>query len=370
MKPVAPENIRSMFPYEAGKPVEEVERELGISEAVKLASNENPLGPSPLALRAVEAVLGDLHRYPDGGGYYLRRRLSEKLDLPVERIVLGTGSNELIDLLTRIFLKTGDEAIVSDLAFVMYRQIVQAVNGTVRIVSHKQYAHDLDAMADALTERTRIVYLANPNNPTGTMFRKESFERFIDRVPADVLIIVDEAYFEYIDDPAYPDSTIYQPGRDNLVTLRTFSKIYGLAGLRIGYAIGPAEIIEDVNRIRPPFNANSLAQVAALAALDDTDHVRKSREENRRGLDYLEKAITGMDLEVVPSWANFILVGLPIDGKMFFEALLNEGVIVRPLAPYGLPGHIRISVGTQAENERLVQAMKIVLDRFTKEGSL
>ena len=370
MKPIAPENIRSMIPYEPGKPVTEVERELGISNSLKLASNENPLGPSPLALRAVEAALGDLHRYPDGGGYHLRRRLSGKLDVPIERIVLGTGSNELIDLLTRIFLKPGDEAIVSDLAFLMYRQIVQAVNGTVRIVPHRQYAHDLDAMADAVTENVRIVYLANPNNPTGTMFRKENFERFIERVPANVLIVVDEAYFEYIDDPEYPDSSTYQAGRDNLVTLRTFSKIYGLAGLRIGYAIGPAEIIEDVNRIRPPFNANSLAQVAALAALDDKDHVRRSREENRRGLDYLEKAISGLDLEVVPSWANFILVCLPIDGKTFFEALLKEGVIVRPLIPYGLPGHVRISVGTQTENERLIQAMKIVLDRFTKEGSL
>jgi len=359
-----------MVPYEPGKPVTEVERELGISDSVKLASNENPLGPSPLALRAMASALGELHRYPDGGGYYVRRKLGEKLGLPIEQIVLGTGSNELIDLLTRIFLSPGDEAVVSELAFIMYRQIVQAVNGTARIVPHRQYAHDLDAMADAVTERTRIIYLANPNNPTGTIFPRKDFERFIERVPGNVLIAVDEAYFEYIDDPEYPDSSCYQESHDNIVTMRTFSKIYGLAGLRIGYAIGPAEIIEDLNRIRPPFNANTLAQVAALAALDDTEHLNRSRVANRRGLDFLQKAISGLDLETVPSWANFILVALPTDGREFFEALLREGVIVRPLAGYGLPRHVRISVGTQAENERLIHAMKRVLDRFAKEGSL
>ena len=358
-----------MRPYEPGKPVEELERELGITDSVKLASNENPLGPSPLAMKAGEKALREIHRYPDGGGFYLRRSLAEKLGLSMERIVLGTGSNELIDLLTRIFLGAGEEAVVSDLAFIMYRQIIQAVGARAVTVPDRRYAHDLEAMAEAVTEKTKLVFIANPNNPTGTLYDRRAFERFIQAVPSRVLILVDEAYFEYVENPEYPDSIAYQRDHENLVTLRTFSKIYGLAGLRIGYGVGSSEIIENVNKIRPPFNANSIAQAAAVAALEDKEHVAASRSLNREGLDYLQRSLADLDLEVVPSWGNFLLVGVPTDGRAFFESLLPMGVIVRPLVPYGLPRHIRISVGTRNENARLVQSVKVVLDGIVNKDT-
>ena len=355
-----PEYIRSLIPYEPGKPIEEVEREFGISNSVKLASNENPLGPSPRALAAMRARLEQLHLYPDGDCFYLKQSLSRKLGVAPETLIFGNGSNEIIELAARTFLRPGDEVVMAEQAFVVYQLIVQAVGGRSRAVPLKNFTHDLPSLAEAVTPRTRLVFLANPNNPTGTIYRRDDWEQFLGKVSPDVLLIVDEAYFEYVQDRDYPDSLRYHGQGPAIITLRTFSKLYGLAGLRIGYGIGPKELISMMQRVRQPFNVNAPAQWGALAALDDVDHVRRSLHVNREGLKFLQNEFARLGLEFVPSQANFVLVRVG-RGQEVFQQLLKLGVIVRPMGGYRFPEHVRVTVGTMEENGKLIAALEKVI---------
>ena len=360
LRQLVPDWIRTLAAYPPGMPIEELEREYHIYDSIKLASNENPLGPSPKALAALMRVLPEIHRYPDGGCYYLKRGLAQKLSVAPEALIFGNGSNEIIELLVRTFLSRGEHAVVADQAFVIYRMIVQAAGGRCTVVPLRNYTHDLEAMAEAITPATRLVFLANPNNPTGTIFFRSQWREFLAAVPPHVVVVMDEAYAEFVEDPEYPDS-LSDIGSDRLVVvLRTFSKIYGLAALRIGYAVGRPELIELVNRVRQPFNVNMLGQVAALAALDDADHVEETRRLNREGLKFLKATGERLGLPYVPSWANFLLLQVG-NGARVYEALLREGVIVRPMGFYGLPDHVRVTVGLPAENERFAKALEKVL---------
>lgn len=355
-----PEYVRSLIPYEPGKPIEEVEREYGIEDAVKLASNENPLGPSPKAVKAITEKLNALHFYPDGDSFHLRRGLAAKLGIAEERIIFGNGSNELIEFAVRTFMRPGDEAVMARHAFAIYRLVVQAAGGLSKIVPMKNLTHDLDAMGEAVTAKTRIVFLANPNNPTGTSFGRKTWEKFLGRVGPETLIVVDEAYFEYVNDPEYPNSIDYQTDGRMILTFRTFSKLYGLAGLRIGYAVGPKEIVGWMHRVRQPFNVNAAAQWGALAALDDDEHVRRSLETNRAGMEYLTREVDKLGLEHVPSQANFILLRVG-DGAAIFQKLLQRGVIVRPMGGYELPEYIRVTIGTAKEIARFINELKGII---------
>jgi len=355
-----PEYIRSLIPYEPGKPIEEVEREYGIANSVKLASNENPLGPSPKALAAIRAKLDELHLYPDGDCFYLKTGLARKLGVSPEQLIFGNGSNEIIELAARTFMRAGDEAVMAEQAFVVYQLIVQAVGGKSTQVPLSDYTHDLDAIAEAISPRTRLVFLANPNNPTGTIFRRDQWEKFLAKVSREVLLIVDEAYFEYVDDDGYPDSLKYHQPDRAILTLRTFSKLYGLAGLRVGYGVAPRELIAMMQRVRQPFNVNAPAQWAALAALDDGDHVKRSLDVNRQGLAYLQKEFKRLGLPFVPSHGNFILVRVG-KGQQVFTQLLRLGVIVRPMGGYKFPEHVRVTVGTMDENRKFIEVLEKVI---------
>jgi histidinol-phosphate aminotransferase len=361
VRSLVPEWIRTLTPYPPGMPVEELERELGIRGSIKLASNENPLGPSPKAVAAIAAALSELHRYPDGSAFYLKRRLAERLGVPVEEILVGNGSNEIIELVVRTFVRPGDEAVMADQAFVIYRMVVQAAGGIPRIVPLRDFTHDLRAIAEAITPRTRVVFLANPNNPTGTIFRRAAWEAFLGAIPRHLVVVADDAYAEYVDDPEYPDTLRSQGERPlAVVTLRTFSKLYGLAGLRIGYAAAPASVIDAIGRIRQPFNVNALALVGALAALDDEEHVGRTLAVNRAGMACLTEAFRHLGLDYVPSAANFVLVRVG-RARRVYEALLRRGVIVRPMEVYGFPEHVRVTVGLPEENRRFVEALTAVL---------
>jgi histidinol-phosphate aminotransferase len=360
VRDLVPEWIRDLAAYPPGMPLEELEREYGITGSIKLASNENPFGPSPRALAAIGGALGALHRYPDGSGFYLRRALAARLGVAADAIVLGNGSNDIIELVVRAFLRPGDDAVMAEQAFVIYQMVVQAAGATPRAIPLRRYTHDLDAIAQAIGPSTRLVFLANPNNPTGTIYKRDEWEDFLGSVPPHVIVVADDAYADYVEDPDYPDSLAYHRRGRLLLTLRTFSKIHGLAGLRVGYGVGPLEVVEVLNRIRQPFNVNSLAQVAALAALDDDEHVERTRANNRDGLAYLRAACDRLKRPYVPSWANFLLIDVG-DGARVYEALLRLGVIVRPMDVYGLPHHLRVTVGTPAENARFVECLEAVL---------
>jgi len=359
---LVPEWIRTLTPYPPGKPIEEVERELGIQGSIKLASNENPLGPSPRAVAAVAAALSGMHLYPDGSAFYLRRRLAERHRVSPDDILVGNGSNEIIELIVRTFLRPRDEAVMADQAFVIYRMVVQAVAATPRVIPLRNFTHDLEAIAEAVTPRTRLVFLANPNNPTGTIFRRREWKAFLRALPPRQLIVVaDDAYADYVEDPEYPDTVAERgDGSVPVVTLRTFSKLYGLAGLRIGYAVAPGAVIESMQRIRQPFNVNALALVGALAALDDQEHVRRTLEVNHHGMRMLSTAFDRLGLTFVPSAANFILVRVG-QGLTVYERLLKRGVIVRPMDGYGLPEYLRVTIGLPEENRRFVEALESVL---------
>jgi len=352
-----PEYIRSLIPYEPGKPIEEVEREYGISGSVKLASNENPLGPSPRALAVLRERLPELHLYPDGDCFYLKRALAQKLGVQPDRLIFGNGSNEIIELAARTFMRPGDEAVMAEQAFVVYELIVQAVGGKRKTVPLKNFTHDLAAIADAVTPQTRLVFLANPNNPTGTIYRRHDWQAFLERISPDVLVIVDEAYFVYVEEADYPNSLDYHARHPAILTLRTFSKLYGLAGLRIGYGIGAKGVIALMQRVRQPFNVNAPAQWAALAALDDTEHVQRSLGVNQQGVKYLQTEFARLGLSYVPSQANFILVRVG-NGPEVFQRLLQQGVIVRPMVGYKFPEHVRVTVGTMAQNQKLIGALE------------
>ena len=355
-----PEYIRTLIPYEPGKPIEEVEREYGIANSIKLASNENPLGPSPKALAAIREKLDQLHLYPDGDCFYLKRGMAQKISVEPENLIFGNGSNEIIELAVRTFMRPGDEAVMAEQAFVVYPLIVQAVGGKKKAVPLRNFTHDLAAIAQAITAQTRVVFLANPNNPTGTIYRRDEWERFLSNVPSNLLLIVDEAYFEYVQDPAYPDSLRYHAEDRAILTLRTFSKLYGLAGLRIGYGVGPKKLIDMMQRVRQPFNVNAAAQWAALAALEDVDHMKRSLDVNRLGMEYLQAEFDRLGLEFVPSDANFILVRVG-KGQEVFKQLLSKGVIVRPMAGYQFPEHVRVTIGTMDENRKLIEALQKVM---------
>jgi histidinol-phosphate aminotransferase len=352
-----PEYIRTLIPYAPGKPIEEVEREIGIFNSIKLASNENPLGPSPAALDAMREKLAQLHLYPDGDCFYLKRGLAAKLNVAPEQLIFGNGSNEIIELAIRTFMRPGDEAVMARQAFVVYKLIVQAVGGVSQEVPLRNFTHDLEAIGAAISARTRIVFLANPNNPTGTIFHKAAWEKFLKRIRSDVFIIVDEAYFEYVEAADYPNSLDYHQQGKALLTLRTFSKLYGLAGLRIGYGIADKEIISLMHRVRQPFNVNAPAQWGALAALDDREHVRRSLENNRQGLNYLTAEFARLGIEYVPSHANFVFLRVG-KGEDVFNRLLAQGIIVRPMAGYQFPEYLRVTIGTMRENRKFIDGLR------------
>jgi histidinol-phosphate aminotransferase len=346
--------------YEPGKPIEETARELGLdpSQIVKLASNENPLGPSPLAKTAMLQALEDAHIYPDGGGYRLRSAIAESFDMELSNVVLGNGSNEIIELLCHTFLNRETELIAAKHAFVVYKLMATLFGAKYVEVPDPGFIHDLDAMADAITADTRLVFVANPNNPTGTMVGQAAIDRFMARVPEHVIVVFDEAYFEFPDSP--PDTLKYIREGRNVCVLRTFSKIHGLAALRVGYGLASKNIAALLQKARQPFNVNSIAQAGALAALADAEHIAKTREVNRTGMVFYEKELTTRGLEFVPSHANFLLVKTGA-GDQVFRDMLKQGVIVRAMSSYKLPEWVRISVGTESQNHRCLEVLDSVL---------
>jgi histidinol-phosphate aminotransferase len=346
--------------------MEEVERELGLDEVIKLASNENPLGPSPLAIQAIREALQGLHRYPHGDCHSLRHRLSRHLGVQPEELCFGNGSNELLELVTRAFLGPGDEAVMGNPAFVVYRSVCQAVGCEIREVPLKDYTHDLHGMLQAVTARTKLVFLGNPNNPTGTCVSPTDLHAFVGALPRNVILVVDEAYREYLPRDLQPNLLKYVRDGRYLLALRTFSKAYGLAGLRIGYGVGPAAMIEILNRVRQPFNVNALAQEGARAALDDEAHLEETLRTTEAGRRSLQARLDEMGVSYTPSVANFILVDVGVEGKAVSTALLRKGVIVRSMEGYGLPTHIRITVGTAQENARAIKALSEALDEERK----
>ncbi len=351
--------ICDLIAYEPGKPIEETARELGLDPAsiVKVASNENPLGPSPLAKLAMREAIESAHIYPDGGGYKLRSAIAEKLGFDISNIVLGNGSNEIIELLCHTFLNRDAELIAAKHAFVVYKLMATLFGAKYVEVDDPDFIHDLDAMAAAITEDTRLVFIANPNNPTGTQVTQDAIDRFVEKLPPHVIAVFDEAYFEFLDTP--PDVLKHVHAGKNVIVLRTCSKIHGLAALRIGYGIAPKPLADLLQKARQPFNTNALAQAAALAALGDTDHIEKTRAINREGLSFYEKAFTERGMKFVPSVANFILVEVG-DGDRVFRDMLKQGVIVRAMSGYKLPGWVRISIGTSAENQRALEVLDSV----------
>jgi len=354
-------------PYAPGKPIDEVERELG-RPAIKLASNENPLGPSPKALEAIRRFLDRVHLYPDGNGYYLRRKLAEMHALEMNQIILGAGSTDLIELVGKTFLTAGDEAITSESAFYIYRLAIEEMGARLVMTPMRNATFDLPAIAHAVTSRTKVIYLGNPNNPTGTMFTAQELDRFLDAVPPRVLIVLDEAYHEYVQRPDYSRSLGYVREGRSILVLRTFSKVHGLAGLRLGYGMGHPELIEALNRVRSPFNANSVAQAAGLAALDDHGHVARSVENNVREMKFLTEELTLMGARYTPSVANFLLIDTGRDCEEDFMRLLHDGVIVRPMKLYAFPTSLRVTVGTHEENERFLEALRRVMATPIRAG--
>jgi histidinol-phosphate aminotransferase len=353
--------LRELVAYEPGKPVEDLARELGIphGEIIKLASNENPLGPSPKARQAMIDTIERSHFYPDGGGYYLREAIAEQVGLAMANVILGNGSNEIIEFLGHAYLQPGDEVVVAKHSFAVYRLMAQLFGAKVVDVPDPDFVADLDGMLAAISPKTKEVFIANPNNPTGTMVFQDDIDRFMERVPEHVIVVFDEAYYEFLDEA--PDVIKYVKAGRNVVVLRTFSKIQGLANLRIGYGLAAPEIIEVLQKARQPFNANGIAQAGALAGLRDAAHMDETRRVTHEGRGFLQSEFLDMGLEFVPSHANFVLVRVG-DGKKVFDALLRRGIIVRAMGSYGLPEWIRVSVGTMPQNELFIAALR-ELDR-------
>ncbi|MDN5344572.1 MAG: histidinol-phosphate aminotransferase [Clostridia bacterium] len=360
--PACREAILAIKPYVPGKPIEEVQRELGVKDVIKLASNENPLGPSPEAVQALREASERAYLYPDGNCYYLKDALGDKLGVTAENIIVGNGTDEIIKMLAEAYINPGDEVVVADPTFSEYEFAAQVMGGRAIKVPCRSFRHDLKAMAAAITPRTRLVFICNPNNPTGTIIGQVVLDTFLHEVPPSVLVVLDEAYADYVTAEHYPDSLAYvRGGRANIIVLRTFSKIYGLAGLRVGYGVAVPEIIRDLNRVREPFNVNLLAQAAALAALGDEAHIRKSREINDEGKGYLYEQFAALGLQYVPTESNFIFVDLQRDSRKVFQELLKKGVIVRTGDIFGYDTFLRVTVGTPRQNERFIQALREVL---------
>lgn len=361
--PLVPPYIESLQPYKAGKPIDEVKRELGLSHVVKLASNENPLGPSPLAVEALRKEIGGIHFYPNGG-LDLRRVLAEKFSLKVENVIAGSGSEGIMSNIIRTFLCDEDEVLTTESAFIGFQVLARSRGVRYRTVPYRDWHYDLPALARQINEHTKIVYLANPNNPTGTIFTKKEFDEFYAKVPERVLIILDEAYFEYArDNPIYPDSMHYR--YDNVITLRTFSKIYGLAGVRIGYGFAHEVLIGNLLKVKLPFEPSTLAQAAGIGALHDKEFLHRSLQMNSRGLALLADALRDLDVQVVPSEANFVMIVRESadDAGFLYQELLKQGVIIRPLGAFGLPHCLRVTIGTDEENDLFLSALKRILTK-------
>ena len=364
----SPPYVRAIAPYQTGKPISELAREYGLDERaiIKLASNENPLGLSPRAKAVIERELAELSRYPDGNAFYLRAALSLRYGVPMEAIVVGNGSNDVLEMAAAAFLAPGRSSVFSQHAFAVYPLATQARGAKSIVVPAKEFAHDLDSMLAAITPDTRIVFIANPNNPTGTFIRGAELKAFLERVPKDVLVVVDEAYNEYLPPELRYDSTGWLPKHPNLLITRTFSKVYGLAGLRVGFGICDPKVADLLNRVRQPFNVNNLALAAAVAALEDTEFVTKSYEVNRAGMRQLEHGFKALGIHWIPSAGNFVSLQVPASGGkpqagIVYDKLLRQGVIVRPVAGYGMPDHLRVTIGLREENERFLAALKHAL---------
>jgi len=366
---LAVKGVQGLQPYQPGKPIEELERELGVTNTLKLASNENPMGPSTRVIDALHDPTPELDLYPDGGGFILKDKLASKLGVNKEQITLGNGSNDVLDMIARAFLCEGREAIYSEYAFAVYPISVQAVGATAKVAKAKPaddadnpYGHDLDAMRALISDKTRVIFIANPNNPTGTWLNATELDAFIAAVPEDVIVVVDEAYFEYVEEDEYPDTMQWLDKYPNLIVTRTFSKIYALAALRVGYAVCNEQIADLLNRVRQPFNVNTPALLAATAALDDQEHLETCREINSKGIKFWYWACQYRGLEYIPTVGNFITIDFERDAMPIYEALLREAVIVRPIANYGLPNHLRITISTEEENQTCLNALDKVIN--------
>jgi len=360
-----PEYILSIKPYKPGKPIEELEREYGISGSIKLASNENPLGPSPKAVSAMQAAMPHLHRYPDGRGYYLTQKLAERLGVQPETVVLGNGSDDVIGMLARALLQAGDEALMTAPSFLMYEILVQTVGAKPLFVPLKNLAVDLEAMRAAVTEKTRMIFINNPNNPTGAFIKQAEFEAFVKTLPASVTVVLDEAYIEFARDPECLNGLSMIGENPPVAVLRTFSKIYGLAGVRIGYGVMPRTLAALLHRVRQPFNTSSLAQAGAIGALEDDAFLQKTLNLVATELDFLQSGLNEMGVTAFPTQANFFLIDTRQDADRVFQELLKEGVIIRSMVSYGYPQYIRVNVGTRAENRRFLEAFEKVMNRLS-----
>jgi histidinol-phosphate aminotransferase len=361
MKQLTRKCVEELKPYPPGKPIEELERELGIKGSIKLASNENPLGPSPKAMRAVTENLKNMHRYPDGNAYHLREKLADKFELPMGRIMVGNGADELIELVAHTFLSPGEMVIIPEHAFLLYETFALSFDGKAVIVPLSEFSVDLQAMINAVTSHTKIVFLNNPQNPIGKAITRDEIRRFLDELPSDVIVVLDEAYIEFATDPNVQSGLEFLDSHPLLVVLRTFSKLYGLAGLRLGYGFASEMITDAINRVRPPFNVNSMAQVAALAALDDDEFVKKTLTLTKEGLAYLYGELDRLSLTYIPTQANFLLINTPLGARETYEQLLRQGVIIRPMDSYGLEDCIRVNVGLPEENARFINALEAVI---------
>jgi histidinol-phosphate aminotransferase len=358
---LANQGVQKLSPYQTGKPIDELKRELGLDDIIKLASNENPLGCSPLAVQAIQAEMNQIGRYPDGNGFNLKYAIQQKFGFDLNRMTLGNGSNDILELVARAFIAQGQAAVYSQHAFAVYPLAVQAVGGVGIEVPAKNFGHDLEAMAVAITTNTKVVFIANPNNPTGTWFSRSTFEAFMAQVPDSVLVVLDEAYVEYVTDTDFMNGFDYVNQYPNLLVSRTFSKAYGLASLRVGYAIASPDITNILNRVRQPFNVNSFALAAAAASLQDNDFVGQIRALNSVGMAQIEAGLSALGLSYIPSKANFIAFDTGRPCLPVFNALLQQGVIVRPVANYGMPTYLRVSIGLESENARFLEALKQVL---------
>ena len=365
---LAVNGVQSLKPYLPGKPIEELERELGVTNTLKLASNENSMGPSPLAIAAMQHAITKVDLYPDGNGFVLKQKISEKFDVNVNQVILGNGSNDILDMIARTFLCEGREAIFSEYAFAVYPIATQAVGATARIAKaldadndENPYGHDLAAMSELISDKTSVIFIANPNNPTGTWLKSDELKQFISNVPKNIIVVVDEAYCEYVEASEYPNALQWLNQFPNLIVSRTFSKAYGLAGLRVGYAVCNKQIADLLNRVRHPFNVNTVSMLAATAALDDEAHLQKCVEMNTKGIKFWRAACQYRGLDYIPTVGNFITIDFEQDAMPIYEGLLREAVIVRPIANYGLPNHLRISISTPEDNQRCLDALDKVM---------
>jgi histidinol-phosphate aminotransferase len=358
---LARDTVRDVVPYQPGKPIEELQRERGLDSVVKLASNENPLGASPKAIEAVRAAAAEIHLYPDGGGFYLKKALGKRLGVAPEQVILGSGSVELIELVLMTFINEGDEVVSSQYAFAMYAIATKVVGGRNVVVPARGLGHDLPAMAEAIGPNTRVVFIANPNNPTGTFATADEFDEFMAAIPHETVVVYDEAYYEYVQRPDCPDALSYVRDGRNILVLRTFSKAYGLAGLRIGYGVAREGLTALISQVRSPFNTTRLAQLAAVAALDDYEHVRRAAELVVQGRARLCEGLQALGLTAHPSEGNFVLFETNGDGADVSRGLEERGIIVRPMRGYGLPNHIRVTVGTSEQNEVFLAALAEVV---------